>query len=67
MFGRRRPSPPPAQDRLDAVVARAAQLLLRPEAAEEVASVEGELNRAIDELHALGAGLAAVDALSGMT
>lgn len=52
--------------RLDAVVARAAQLVLRPDAAEEVASVEGELDRAIDELHALGHGLAAVESLSGI-
>lgn len=49
--------------RLDAMVARAAQLVMRPDSVDELAAVEGELDRSIGELNALGVGLAAVDAL----
>jgi len=52
--------------RLDAVVAKAAQLVMRPDSMGELAAVEGQLDSAVGELNALGAGLAAVDALSGM-
>jgi hypothetical protein len=47
--------------RLDAAVARAAQLLLRPAAVGAAEAVEVELSSVLDELDALRAGFAAVD------
>lgn len=53
--------------RLDAVVARAAQLVLRPSGFDELAAVEGQLDDALGELDALRSGLAAVDVLGAVS
>lgn len=53
--------------RLDAVVARAAQMALRPSGFEELAAVEGQLDDALGELDALRSGLAAVDVLGAVS
>jgi hypothetical protein len=46
--------------RLDAAVARAAQIVLRPDAIEELGGVDAELAAVVEELDALQAGLDAV-------
>jgi hypothetical protein len=51
--------------RLDAAVARTAQITLRPDAVEQLGGVDAELGAVVDELNALRAGLDAVGPPSG--